>query len=234
MTKGWASGGRGWAGPWVGAPGFGFKPGQKPAPRPPAINPRQGLNHPGETGVGGCFEYAGFTIFSRRLGTPILLNEEATYYFSFLFRRDRPELGDPPPTVNVSIKAADEARLDPQRFNRRISFGIGGPNNHLCTGHQGASASVPLPLGYGKTYLLVAKIVAHSSQPTEVYVRVYGSEQPVEREETMSWTTTSRRVRSDLTLSAVEIHVNSRRRQQIDEIRLGTTWASVTAPLAGR
>src|SRR5262249_1717120 len=36
MTKGWASGGRGWAGPWVGAPVFGFKPGQKPAPRPPA------------------------------------------------------------------------------------------------------------------------------------------------------------------------------------------------------
>jgi hypothetical protein len=28
----------------------------------------------------------------------------------------------------------------------------------------------------------------------------------------------------------LEVHINSKTRQTIDEIRLGTTWSSVTAP----
>jgi ferric-dicitrate binding protein FerR (iron transport regulator) len=231
MTKGWANGGRGWADPWRAAPPF-FKPGTKPPPRQPAINTRQGLSHPSESGPRGCLEYAGFTTFSRRLATPIRLDEEATYYFSFLFRRDRPAPGDFPPTLKVSIKAADEGRFDPQWINRRISFAIGGEYNHLSCSHHGSSSRVPLPLGYEKTHLLVAKIVAHSAGKTEVYVRVYGPDDVVEREETMLWIPTCQPVRSDLTLNWVEIHVNGRRKQQIDELRLGTTWASVTAPWA--
>jgi ferric-dicitrate binding protein FerR (iron transport regulator) len=231
LTKGWADRGRGWAGSWIAAPPPMFpKPGQKaPPPRSPSLNTHQGLIHPGEVGAGGCFDYTGVATFSRRLATPFRLDQDGTYYFSFLFRRDRPKDQYEMNSLAVSLKAAPEGRFDPQWYNRRISFSVGCD---LCATQHGAQSRVALPLGYGKTYLLVAKIVAHATQKNEVYVRVYGSDEPVEREETMLWTVTGVPVRSDMTLSWVEIHVNGRRRQQIDELRLGTTWASVTAPWA--
>jgi hypothetical protein len=35
---------------------------------------------------------------------------------------------------------------------------------------------------------------------------------------------------SDLVFDWLEVHINSKTRQTIDEVRLGTTWSSVAAP----
>jgi hypothetical protein len=82
--------------------------------------------------------------------------------------------------------------------------------------------------------LLVAKIAASSGDnPDQVFIRIYGPQESVETEEPGSWTVVGPPFQSDLVFDWLEVHVNSKARQTIDEIRLGTTWPSVTAPWLG-
>jgi hypothetical protein len=89
---------------------------------------------------------------------------------------------------------------------------------------------MPLPLSYGSTYLLVAKVVASGEYPDQVFLRLYGPGEPVGREEPGQWTVVGPQVQSDLVFDWLEVHINSKTRQVIDEVRVGTTWSSVTAP----
>jgi hypothetical protein len=40
-------------------------------------------------------------------------------------------------------------------------------------------------------------------------------------------------VDSGLVFDWLQVHINSKTRQSIDEVRVGTTWSSVAAPWAG-
>src|SRR5262249_34057241 len=113
----------------------------------------------------------------------------------------------------------------------RLNVGVGGANQ-LFTHLQQVGSRTPLPLSYGETYLLVAKIVASKANPDQVFMRVYGPAEPIEPDEPGSWSVIGPPFRSDLVFDWLQVHVNSRTRQMIDEIRLGTTWPSVTAPWA--
>jgi hypothetical protein len=92
------------------------------------------------------------------------------------------------------------------------------------------SANASMPLSDGVTYLLVAKIAASRSKPDQVFLRVYGPEEQVKPEESGRWSVKSSPFRSDLAFEWVELHVSGKGRQTIDEIRVGTTWASVVSP----
>jgi hypothetical protein len=74
--------------------------------------------------------------------------------------------------------------------------------------------------------------VASGAYPDQVFLRVYGPQEPVDHEEPGNWSAVGPPVQSDLVFDWLEIHINSHTRQTIDEIRLGTTWASVAAPWA--
>src|SRR5262249_39099595 len=78
LAKGKGNGGSGWAGPWRGSR-FSFKP-PGPAGRPAAINPREGLGHLAAAGAGGCFDFTGFVKYTRRLASPVRLDEDGVYY----------------------------------------------------------------------------------------------------------------------------------------------------------
>jgi hypothetical protein len=88
---------------------------------------------------------------------------------------------------------------------------------------------LPLPLSFGETYLLVAKVAASGAYPDQVFLRVYGPDEPVEAEETAHWSAVGPPIESDLVFDWLEVHINSDTRQTIDEIRIGTTWGAVTA-----
>src|SRR5205823_6681419 len=95
-------------------------------------------------------------------------------------------------------------------------------------------ARTPLPLSYGETYLVVAKIAPSAAHPDQTFVRVYGPDEPVGREEPRQWPGIGRPVQNDQAFDWFEVHSNSKTRQSIDEVRLGTTWAAVTAPWSGK
>ncbi len=163
--------------------------------------------------------------------TPIRMNADNVYYVSFLFLRD----GPPEELLNSScilLRTDEELELEHQgQENRRERLNIGFDRvNHLFTHLHGVGARVPMPLSYGETYLLVAKIVASSSNADQVFIRVYGPEEPVEHEESAVWTMIGPQFRSDLVFDWFEVHINSVSRKALDEIRVGTTWSSVAGP----
>ena len=63
-----------------------------------------------------------------------------------------------------------------------------------------------------------------------MFVRVYAPREPLGDEEPDSWTVSSPPFYSQLVMEWLGVHVNSKNRQMIDEIRVGTTWSSVTSP----
>jgi hypothetical protein len=226
-----AKGGIGWLGPWRG--GF-ARPLNLGDQNLLTLNVKEGLVRPGAAvpAIGGCFDYTGFTKFYRRLATPIRLDTDGVYYLSFLFRRYGPQADDINAAAVILWTNDDfEQKLDGARL--RLNIGVGG-SNQVFTHLQQVSSRTPLPLVYGETYLLVAKIVASKANPDQVFIRVYGPEEPVEREETPgTWCVIGPQFQSDLVFDWLQLHINSKTRQMIDEIRLGTTWSSVTAPWIG-
>jgi hypothetical protein len=224
-----ANGGTGWTSPWT----CGFaRPLLEGDRNFLAVNPKRNLVRRGSAvpSVGGSFDYVGFAKYWRRLATPVRLDTDGVYYLSFLFRREGPP-ADPLNAVAVLLRTTDELKTEDSRL--RLNVGVGGANE-LFTHLQRVGSRTPVPLSYGKTYLLVAKIAASSDNPDQVFMRVYGPEDHVDRDEPGSWTVIGPPFESDLVFDWLEVHINSRTRQTIDEVRLGTTWVSVTAPWAAK
>lgn len=233
FQAGKANGGLGWAGPWT--PGF-VRPLNEKDHNLQVLNSKAGLGRPGAAvpPVGGCFDYAGFTKYFRRLTTPVRLDSDGVYYFSFLFRRDGPSDHEVN-AVAVLLWTADEYELAPQGKDdtrKRLNIGVRGWNQ-LFTQLHDVGSRTPLPLRYGETYLLVAKVVASAANPDQVFMRVYEPDEPIESEEPGSWSVVGPQFQSDLVFDWLQLHINSKARQTIDEIRLGSTWSSVTAPWIG-
>jgi hypothetical protein len=226
LRNGQANGGIGWDGPWLG----GFA-------RPPegsnnvlALNPRDSLTRPrsGMRSIGGSFDYTGFSKYHRKLQSPLRLDTDGVYYLSFLFRRE----GPPADTLNavaILFRTTEELQRDKDDAKKRLNIGVGGINQ-LFTHLGGVGSRTPLPLRDGETYLLIAKIVAGSTTQDQVFMRVYAADEKVEREEPAGWTVAGPPLESDLVFEWMEIHINSKTRQTLDEIRLGTTWHAVAGP----
>ena len=180
---------------------------------------------------GGSFEYVGFAKYHRRLGAAVRMDSDGVYYLSFLFRRQGPP-EEPLNAVAILFRTTEELERGKEDGRKRLNVGVGGWNQRF-THLGGIGSRTPVPLRFDETYLLVAKIVTSKAGSDQVFMRVYGPEEPVEREETGGWTVTGPPFQSDATFDWMEIHINSKTRQSLDEIRLGTTWSSVTAPWIG-
>lgn len=250
ITMGKANGGLGWISPWTVTVDRPLERGEQK--RPP-LNVKEGLTRPGAVipAVGGRFDYAGVGVFYRQLATPLRLDTDGVYFISCLFRRAgpsghpfhtvalmlRPNEAGPPPAKakdahNGKRKDKDhhEHGHEPKpSLANRLMIGTGGSNQvYTRLGpHCGCSS---LPISSNVTYLLVAKIVASRASYDQVSVRVYDPTEPIGAEEPASWTLISPAFRSNLVFDWLGVHVNSNNRKMIDEIRVGTTWSSVTGP----
>jgi hypothetical protein len=229
LRAGKANGGAGWVGPWRG--GF-ARPLLEGDTNLLALNVKEGLARPSATvaPVGGAFEYVGFAKYHRKLATPVRLDADGVYYLSFLFRREGPP-ADPLNALAILFRTTDELARGKEDARLRLNVGVGGVNQ-LFTHLDKIGSRTPVPLRHGETYLMVAKIVASPASNAQVFMRVYGPDEPVEQEEWGGWTVTGPPLTSKLVFDWMEIHINSKTRQTIDEIRLGLTWSSVTAPWA--
>lgn len=229
LQQGTLNGGQGWSSPW--RPGF-ARPRQGGDPNRPALNIRESLSRPGAAvaSIGGSFDHIGFSKYFRRLATPVRLHGDEVYYLSYLFRRDGPQ-AEPLNAVTIQLRTSEELESElagkPIDLHTRLNVGVDRAND-VFTHLNRVGVRMPQPLSYGETYLLVAKIVASSYLPDQVFVRVYAPHEPIERDEEGSWSVMGPLIESDLAFDWLEIHINSAMRQTIDEIRMGVTWSSVT------
>jgi hypothetical protein len=228
LRNGKGVGGSGWIGAWLPGLTRSFVEGER---HRVVLDTLEGLSRPRASAspVGGSFDFIGFAKYHRQLATPVRLDTDGVYYLSFLFRRAGPQ-ADELNALAVLLRTSDEFKHEDTA--KRLNIGIGGPNQLFTHLHR-IGVRAPIPLAYGTTYLMVAKIVASAANPDQVLMRVYGPDDPVERDEPGSWTLTGPPFHSDLVFDWVEVHVNSKTRQTLDELRLGTTWSSVTAPWIG-
>jgi hypothetical protein len=230
LQNGKALGGIGWASPWRASS---VRPIAKADRECFSLNVKESLvrSGPALPSIGGSFDYTGFARTYRKLAKPIPLDTDGIYYLSFLFRRQAP--ADPTSALALLFWTDDDYQqqnfLD---YRKRLYIGVKGANQ-LDTHVERMNANASMPLSDGVTYLLVAKIAASRSKPDQVFLRVYGPQDSVKPEETGRWSVKSPPFRSDLAFEWVELHVNGKSRQTIDEVRIGTTWASVTSPWIG-
>jgi ferric-dicitrate binding protein FerR (iron transport regulator) len=226
-----AAGGSGFVGPWGG--GFARAVNEKQGDRI-ALNIEESLTRASapEASIGGSFEHVGFAKYFRRLAKPVRMDADGVYYFSFLFRREGPPL-DALNDVSIQLRQTEELEGDQRDattdLRKRLNFGV-DRTNELYTHLERTGRRMPLPLSYGETYLLVAKVAASGTYPDQAFVRIYGPDEPMDQQEPASWSAVGPPIHSDLIFDWLEIHINSSTRQTIDEIRVGTTWASVTGP----
>jgi hypothetical protein len=229
IAAGKADGGRGWVGPWQLEFARPLNPGDL---NRLTLNVGRGLVRAGAPAgsVGGAFEYTGFTKCYRRLANPLRMDAEGVLYLSCLFCRHAPS-DHPTNAVAVLFRTTEELQPDKNDPNKRLNVGVGGANE-MFTHLNRVGSRTAVPLDYGETYLLVAKIVTGTAGPNQVFIRVYAQQEPVERDEPVNWTVVGQPFQSELVFDWLEVHINSKARQTIDELRLGTNWAAVTAPLA--
>jgi hypothetical protein len=228
FSTGKANGGIGWTGPWKAA--VTRLPSDANRPPRPVLNPKDSLTRAGASvpAVGGSFEHTGFAKSWRRLAVPIRLDTDGVYYLSYLFQRDN---SAPHPIDSAGIlfwTDEDYQQKKNEDFWKRLNIGV-MKSNTVYTRLQRMKASKSVPMEDGVTYLLVAKIVASQANPDQVFARVYRPDELVESTEPTAWPLHSPPFRSDLVFDWLQLHVNSKTRHTIDEIRLGTTWSSVTA-----
>ncbi|MBN9520451.1 hypothetical protein J0H58_18300 [bacterium] len=229
-AEGRANGGVGWAGAWQKTLS---RLKQERTPPHPVFNPTAGLSRPGATvpAVGGSFDFPGFAKAHRRLRTPVRMDADGVYYLSFLFRREGPQAEDLN-ALSVAFRTTDEldveARDQPDP-RMRMNFGMYRANEAF-THLNRVGVHLPLPLSYGQTYLFAAKVVTGRAMPDQAFVRVYAPDEAVGWEEPIAWSLVGPQVHSDLVFDWLQVHVNSRTRQTVDELRLGTTWAAVVHP----
>jgi hypothetical protein len=229
FAAGKGNGGLGFAGPWTLDFARPLNPGDV---NRFVIDPQAGLTRRGATvaPVGGAFAYAGFTKCFRKLAEPVRLDADRAYFLSFLLRRDGPSTNEVNAVALIFWTDEDYQNVGETHDPRRqLNVGVRGWNQ-LFTQLHGVSSRTPLPLRYGETYLLVAKIAASANHTDQVFLRVYGPDEPIEADEPAVWSAVSPEFRSDLVFDWLQLHVNSTARQTIDEIRVGTTWPSVVAP----
>jgi hypothetical protein len=160
----------------------------------------------------------------RWLAQPIRMDQDGIYYFSFLFRRGH-EQPDPINALVVVLRNEDE--MDDAKTLR---LGIMGEDQVLFVTCADGGSRTSFPLSYDTTCLLVGKIVTGQSAPDQVFLKVFGPNDTVERREPAVWTLSSRPFRSDAVIDTFIFHSNSTSSERIGQIRLGNTWASVTRP----
>ncbi len=233
FRDGKGTGGVGWSSSWK----YPFPPspedGSSGKPRW-TLNVEQGLSRASApaASIGGSFEYAGWGKYSRKLATPLRLDEDGVYYLSYLFRREGIPFRNDFNLIAVHLrdgaKGARPFRYGQRQHRPRINFGV--RHNTLFANLADIGSHNTLPLSPRESYLLVAKIVAGSQNPDQTFVRVYGAQELIDRDEPEEWSLVVDAVYCDLVLDTVEIDINGIRRQVLDELRLGRTWSSVTAP----
>ncbi len=227
LTQGKANGGTGWIGPWK--TGF-MTPAYPGEPMRYPLNLHDGLTRPGaaKPAIGGSFDYAGFATCWRRLAKPVRLDVDAVYYVSFLVQRHGSP-SDPFNTIGVMFWTHDDI-MQPKFENSRQRLFVGVKKmNHLSARLLRMDSQTPVSLNNGSAHLVVAKLTSTRQGPNRLYSRIYGPDDAVGSVEPTTWSLNTGPFQGDLVFDWLQLHINSKTRHSIDEVRVGANWTAVTA-----
>ena len=218
------SGGSGWRGPWRARTSEERQHFEDTMPGPvvAAISlVRAGAGR----AAGGALEFAaGQNSRVRALAQGIDLGRDGVIYLSALVRRE------------PGVVAPDPAQpLDAIRITLRASQDYWGPSVSLALrpGQQpqigcgpGVTFNSPQSFPAGETLLLAGKIVARAKGEDEIFLRVFAAGERIDPWEPAEWTVGTRGIAISAVLDRVLLTGSGAERCQVDELRIGATWAA--------
>jgi len=208
-----ADGGVGWGNPWSNWYG-------NQEPSVSQLRSDEALGH------GPCLEVFGKNKVSwRRLETPIRLDEDGVYYFSFLLKKTSRL-----PRGKSQFGAIEFRTADFPTDNWKLAFGMNSEDYlHMSHNKQQVQSAPPIP--FDQTVRIVAKIVASKHSPDQVMVRWYGADEVIDSTEPHIWSSTSRPANGNAVFEKMAIRVGGDVSYLVDELRLGTSWSAVSESL---
>lgn len=214
-----ADGGKGWEAPWrLGIEEYG--------PTKSQIFPGESLSTTAfdRRAAGGYFLQNGKGKAVRPLSTSLRMDADAIYYVSFMLNKSRESPRGVTQYGSVSLRSSD-----PNQFSdNKILFGMSSENYIIMTHNDHQVLSAP-QLFKDETYFYVAKIVAGKTVPDQVLLRVYSPYERVDDSEPLSWNCVSRPQHDSTDYSNLFIYVGGDAEFKVDDIRIGSTWKSVTS-----
>ncbi len=181
--------------------------------------------------AGNALEMRGPMGLVRHLAQPVAMDRDAIYYLSFWVRAvpvARTGLLTNPQLVSrVSLRVSEDWDGQAVAFwlNRSGRPQINGPT----IGGFLAQEIKPLT----RPCFWVAKIAASRSQPDQVFLKIFTPGERIPEEEPFEWTVKTHGFHSDSRYNVLFLNAVNHGTHWYDEIRLGTTWASVTKLTGG-
>ncbi len=167
------------------------------------------------TGSRVAFQFSGEA--ERRLGTTMPLTTEGTaFYCSLLVKRQ----GD------FRIEFMDNSNNVRWRFGAN---GLSGVASNAVAGISG-DAVVQDIFPTDETVFIVAKLLTHASANDEAFLNIYRVGDVIPGNEPTTWQAAGNGA-SGVTLTRLQIRNISDASLEIDEIRVGSDWASVAGPI---
>lgn len=217
-----AAGGSGWRSPWFrNQPDtdlvLDFTPGQGlalPAGLVPGSGGRMELKVEPERAE--TYRVACMRLFER----PLSLASDGRRYLSLVVQRSR-EVAGPTHHWFRCMMTSESVPSD------RVGFGIqsnGCPELLSRFGNRAA----PEAIEPGRPYLFVFKVSAARDAPAQTFLKVYADDDAVDAHEPAVWTVVGQPGRFTGVLGSLHINNGTERAYAIDEVRIGTTWESVT------
>lgn len=213
--------GRGWAEPWRSRRG-GLQ----------VVSP--GLSGDGSVAVrhdgsGGAAELQRSSAH-RQLEDPIDLSQDGIWYVRFLVRRGPAGATD---DHRAMVVLRTHGMSTQEEIDRGTLIQIAlHRDDAIMVRLANTRASVSIPQVSGETYAVVAKIVAGRVKPEQVLIRVMAADRLADSEEPTEWSLVSESVLTDMQLDQVSLECVSGGRIEFGDLCIGSTWESVTRPVA--
>ncbi len=207
------NGGLGWGDTWLRGgttKGIGFSlRGERSLDGPPPLQ-----------STGGLLELLGFKSAWRRLADPLDLSGDERRYLSFLLRKARLDQEGDPSYVVCGLTNSS---------NLQVIAGAGiNEDDWLFTLHAGDNNLSQTRMPLGETRLVVVRIDAHSRFPDEVSATLINPASGAVGPEPIRWLGNRQPRIGDELLDHIIIRNCRGAVYEIDEIRVGETWESVT------
>ncbi|TWT54933.1 FecR protein [Rubripirellula amarantea] len=174
-----------------------------------------------ESQSGNRLIISGDVALSRTLSEPIRMDADAAYYVSMLVRQlpfAEPESPRNWTFVTLRDSHGHKIAISPK--------GMRGPPKVI---HNGSTANLSKKLTNDIAYLFVAKILAQQESEDQVFVQIYGPEDSLGTVEPLTWLFSTPPMYDDSRFDEIRIVAKDTTPIEIDSIRIGKTWSSVTA-----
>lgn len=162
-----------------------------------------------------------YSQYKRQVQHAVDLSADGIRYLSFLVRptAERPD---------AERATANFVWMSNESPSVRVSFGVLASGHAFVYARCGGNSLADEPLRVGETYLFVGKMVTSAIGSDQLFLKVFESDDTIDPREPETWTVVGRPTELDASLDAVHVMLPAPSGCELDEIRIGTTWESVT------